>query len=138
MSRPINPNPISPVLTLKGLTEEDAAEINEILAKNPDAASDIRLVEEVLPAHKLGEPATFFLLATATMAGIGVLGAFLMKKRKTLDVHVSVAVQNPDGSRSSERIDISQSDSEAPPADVIEKLSSITKLSSEQIKGLLQ
>jgi hypothetical protein len=123
-------------IKIEGLSDADAAELKALLSGHADGA-DIAVKSTPLPPHKFGEPATFFVVATLTAAAITVLGAWLLKKRRRSRVHYSVTTSYVDGSVRTELLDLDQSESEAPPAELIEKLSSASHLPAEQIIKLL-
>jgi hypothetical protein len=126
----------TPKLSLRGLSYSDAAELQRLLeAPHPKADGEIK--EEVLPSHKLGEPVTLFLVASATTALIGVVGTYLNKKRKTSDLRYTIEIEYPDGTKRTETLALSRSESEPPPPELVAKLADMTKLSGDEVKGLL-
>jgi hypothetical protein len=127
----------APRITVAGVTEDEAAEVDSVLQSLKVPAAEAHLEKQGLPPHKLGEPATFLLIAYATSLGFGVLATFLNKRRRKGHLRLTVTVENPDGSKRTEALEGSWSDSESPSPELVEKLSSMTKLSSDEIKGLL-
>jgi hypothetical protein len=124
-------------IRLTGLDRADAADLEDVLAEHALAPDELRIEEETLPPHRLGEPVTFILLAGITMATIGVLGAFLMKRRTREALRYSVEVTYPDGTRKVEVLELSRNESEAPDPEVIEKLAEITRLPADRVSALL-
>jgi hypothetical protein len=120
-------------IRIAGLSQADAADLEELVEERSVPAEAVRLEEEALPTHRLGEPITFLLVAAATTAGIGTLGSFLMKKRKSENLRYTVEVVYADGTTKREVLELSRSASDAPDPEVIEKLAAITKLPIEQL-----
>ena len=126
------------VIRLTGLTRSEAADLEDLLGESSLAGDELRLEEESLPAHRLGEPVTFILLASVSMAAIGVLGSFLMKRREREDVRYSVEVVYPDGTKKTEILELSRRQSEAPDPELVEKLAAMTSLPVDRLAAILE
>jgi hypothetical protein len=125
-------------IRLVGLSHADAAELEDLLEDHAVDAGDVHVEEEELPSNRLGEPVTFILLASITMAALGVLGAFLMKKRTREDVRYSVTVRSSDGTTTSQLLEFTRSTAQAPDAEVIEKLAAITRVPVGEVGAALR
>ena len=133
MSEPEGPT----VIRLTGLSRAEAADLEDLLGKTPLGDEELRLEEESLPSHRLGEPVTFILLASVSMAAIGVLGSFLMKRREREDLRYSVEVVYPDGTKKTEILELSRRQSEAPDPELVEKLAAMTSLPVDRLAAML-
>ena len=113
---------------IEGLSHADILELREFLDQRKRDHSDIAIVENTLPPHRLGEPVTFVVIAALTASGIGVIGAWLLKKRTRTDVRYTLTAINSDGTTRVETLELSRSESEAPSPEFMEKLSAVTSL----------
>lgn len=128
----------APKFVFRGLSYADAADVEDLLIGDDGATGEIILAEQALPSNRLGEPVTFFLIVTASVVAIQFLGTFLMKKRRHSKVHYSIDVEYPDGTKTSQVLELSQSESEAPDAEVINSLAQLTGLPSSQLETILR
>jgi hypothetical protein len=112
--------------------------VEDLLTGDGSATGEIILTEQALPLNRLGEPVTFFLVVTASVAAIQFLGTFLMKKRRHTKVRYSIDVEYPDGKKTSQVLELSQSESEAPDAEVIDSLARLTGLPSSELETILR
>jgi len=60
-----------------------------------------------------------------------------MKRRQRSKVRYSIDIEYPDGMKISQVLELSQTDSQAPDAEVIEGLSKLTQLSTSELKNIL-
>ena len=124
-------------IRIEGLSESDALDIRESLDTWSVKASEILIKENSLPPHKLGEPVTFILVAAITSAAIGIVGAWLLKKEKQSSLHYTLTLEYADGTKKTETLILKRSESEAPSPELIEKLSSITNLPTDDLVKLI-
>jgi hypothetical protein len=124
-------------IRIEGLSHADMLELRDFQSQRKSPQSDITIGEVTLPPHKLGEPVTFFVIASLTAAGIGVVGAWLLKKRTKTDILYTSTVVDSDGTTRVETLSMSRSESDPPSPEFMEKLSSLTKLPVSGLEKLM-
>ena len=125
------------LLQIPGLGAADAAELR-LAISDLNVAGDVRIEKSTASSRRLGEPVTFILIGTLTLATLKIVTSFLLKPRKRTKLTYNVEVINADGSRRVETLQLDQSESDNIDSDVINALARITGLPTEEIKKAIE
>ena len=128
------------VIRLANLTRSDVAELKAILESSGVdlPKQEFQFVDEELTPGRLGEPAALILVASITSLVVGVLGAWLMKKRSDTAIVYTIEVDYTDGTKRVSKLEIKQSTSDPPSEEVLKQLATITHFPIEQTKALMK